>query len=61
MSRCNHVWFKVTEKTLESAYEQMGDELEDFAGYRWAFVKTYICILKCIHCGKLDKTVVQSD
>ena len=61
MSRCKHEWDKVAETTLESAYEQMKDNVKDFTEYRWAFVKTYICILKCIQCGKLDKTIVQNN
>jgi len=64
MEKCKHTWKIVTEKTIESAahrdQEQAFDNYVNFnietpdADY---FKGTYICILKCTFCGKLDKTI----
>lgn len=55
--KCKHEWIKITEKTLESPCEQMGD-LKSLKGFAPEFFeKKYICILQCKLCGKLDKTI----
>ena len=57
---CEHDWEVVTDKTIESAAEQMG------VGKRrgtvknarpWTFRKKSITILQCSKCGELDKTI----
>lgn len=55
---CKHNWEKVTEKEIKSPAEKCGNP----GGWRtllaWYFESTYVCILKCKKCGKLDKTIV---
>lgn len=60
--RCKHNWEVVTDKVLESGYEQTEGRLREIDGPGAAafFGKTSVTILKCTKCGKIDKTVVRS-
>jgi hypothetical protein len=62
---CAHKWEVVTDKVLSSAREQCHPNAVNVDGFKTEelsmfFRKTSITILKCIHCGKLDKTIVRS-
>ncbi len=56
---CNHSWAIVDKEVLPSAFEQAVEfgEVMESDNIAYTFRKKYICILECIHCGKLDKTV----
>ena len=57
---CKHDWVKISENTLPSANDQMLDEQKRNATTipLMFFQRTYILVLKCSKCGKLDKTIV---
>lgn len=60
-NKCNHEWVTVTDKTLLSPWQQLEKT-------RWTpkhivlplFEITHIHIMKCIQCGKIDKTITTS-
>jgi len=56
---CDHDWVIVTEKTIDSPIERMTNKPTrmEGAGAEDLAKGTYICILKCIKCGKLNKTI----
>jgi len=63
---CAHKWEVVSEQVLPRAMRRTaimrpagGTKLKGERG-RDLFVKTYILILKCDKCGKLDKTITRS-
>jgi len=57
-NKCKHQWETVVNKELPSAIELLGG-FKTGGGVSmpmWVFEKRSIVILKCILCGKLDKT-----
>jgi|WetSurMetagenome_2_1015567.scaffolds.fasta_scaffold1969879_1 hypothetical protein len=61
--KCIHEWEAKDREVLESAFEQAknhGVLFEEFKGSFQVFQKTFISILVCKKCGKIEKTVVRS-
>lgn len=57
---CDHDWELVKDKMLESGAEQVLQNGGTTTGAKvpqWMFEKKSITILKCVKCGKLDKTI----
>lgn len=54
---CNHQWEVVIDKNVVSGYEQLGAADIKNADTN-LFKKKSITILKCIKCGRLNKTIV---
>ena len=57
-NKCKHDWEIITEKILESPIKRIGQRINLTACDVDTLMQgTYICILKCKLCGKLDKTI----
>ena len=54
--RCKHEWAKITER-MEGAPIDRLKNMKKIKGDSEIMYKTYILILQCKKCGKLDKTV----
>jgi hypothetical protein len=54
---CKHEWETVSEKTLPSAFQQMGATMLSKINnaHAWVFNITHILVMKCSKCGKLKK------
>ena len=56
---CKHEWKIITEQTIESFVERMGKNkgVKEFNYPSSALKGSYICILQCVKCGKINKTI----
>ena len=62
---CDHQWVVVKEERIPSPHERQLRTIRELGATKWsmgtvpedAFFDTYILILRCPLCGKLDKTV----
>lgn len=55
---CNHEWEKITEKTEEAPMGHLNlTEMKGRGISENILFRTYILVLQCKKCGKLDKTV----
>ena len=58
---CTHDWEIVAEKTMESPAEVAKSVgLHAQSAYDDHFQRKYILVLKCVKCGKLDKTIIEN-
>jgi hypothetical protein len=64
MENCMHEWEIVIDKVIPAPIERffvIEDELESRRRPpKWMFMSTSITVLKCLKCGELDKTIVES-
>lgn len=63
---CNHKWVVVVNKELDSAYEQLtkqGENFDSLFGATWGidlFRKIGLIIMVCEECGEINKTIVDT-
>ena len=52
---CLHKWEVITDKTIPNSITRLGGHIKGV--YPDDLKDTYILVIKCSECGKLDKTV----
>ena len=61
MMFCKHEWRIITETTIDSPMERYkkltANAIKVEGCPQYIFCGRYICILQCIYCGKLNKTI----